>query len=194
MNILLYLPGVIFVLIKQLGLVQTLLHLFNMLLMHAIIAYPFLFSHPQSYLAGAFDLSRQFLYKWTVNWRFVPEHIFLSKSFASGLLLCHLILLAAFALRKWSTSDGGPIKVFLRAILRPFIPAAFVLPSGDGMTYLRMVFSRLTTTFPEIITILFTCNLIGIVCARSLHYQFYSWYAQQAPFLAWRTRYPLPIK
>ena len=194
MNILLYLPGIIFLLIKQLGLLQTLLHLFNMLMMHVIIAYPFLFSHPRSYFAGAFDLSRQFLYKWTVNWRFVPEDIFLSKSFAYGLLLSHLTLLAAFALSRWTTSDGGPIKVLLRAILRPFNPAAFVLPSGDGMAYSRILFFRLTTSFPEIITILFTCNLIGILCARSLHYQFYSWYAQQAPFLAWRTRYPFPIK
>jgi alpha-1,3-mannosyltransferase len=99
--------------------------------MHVIISYPFLFSHPRSYLAGAFNLSRQFLYKWAVNWRFVPEHIFLSNEFAYGLLFCHLTLLAAFALSKWSTSDGGPIKVFFRAILRPFVLAASVLRSGE---------------------------------------------------------------
>jgi alpha-1,3-mannosyltransferase len=197
MNILLYFPGIVLVLIKQLGLLQTLLHLFNMLLMHLIIAYPFLFAHPRTYLAGAFNLSRQFLFKWTVNWRFVPEDIFLSKSFAYALLLCHLTLLAAFALRKWTTSDGGPIKVLLRAIFKPFIPAAFVLPSGDGAAHnLRVYLSGVLQPdhFAEIITILFTCNLIGVLCARSLHYQFYSWYVQQVPFLAWRTRYPLPIK
>lgn len=41
---------------------------------------------------------------------------------------------------------------------------------------------------------LFTSNLIGIVFARSLHYQFYSWYAQQLPFLLLRTNYPVPLK
>ena len=46
----------------------------------------------------------------------------------------------------------------------------------------------------DVVTILFTSNLIGIIFARSLHYQFYSWYATQIPFLAWRTRYPLAIK
>jgi alpha-1,3-mannosyltransferase len=43
-------------------------------------------------------------------------------------------------------------------------------------------------------TIFFTSNLIGILFARSLHYQFYSWYAQQIPFLAWRTNYPVFCK
>jgi alpha-1,3-mannosyltransferase len=46
----------------------------------------------------------------------------------------------------------------------------------------------------EIATVMFTSNLIGIVFARSLHYQFFSWYAQQIPFLAWRTKYPVIIK
>jgi hypothetical protein len=47
---------------------------------------------------------------------------------------------------------------------------------------------------PDIATILFTSNLIGILFARSLHYQFYAWYAQQLPFLVWRTPYPLVLK
>jgi alpha-1,3-mannosyltransferase len=42
--------------------------------------------------------------------------------------------------------------------------------------------------------VLFTSNLIGVLFARSLHYQFYTWYAQQIPFLAWRTRYPVFVK
>jgi hypothetical protein len=43
------------------------------------------------------------------------------------------------ALSRSSTSDGGPIKVFFRAILRPFILAAFVLRSGDGTAYPQVV-------------------------------------------------------
>jgi len=37
------------------------------------------------------------------------------------------------------------------------------------------------------LTILFTCNMIGSLFARSLHYQFYSWTAWTMPFLLWQT-------
>lgn len=38
--------------------------------------------------------------------------------------------------------------------------------------------------------ILFSSNLVGMVFARSLHYQFYVWYFYSLPFLLWST--PLP--
>jgi alpha-1,3-mannosyltransferase len=44
-----------------------------------------------------------------------------------------------------------------------------------------------------IVTTLFTCNFIGIFCARSLHYQFYTWYFHQLPFLIWIIRDVIPI-
>lgn len=41
-----------------------------------------------------------------------------------------------------------------------------------------------------LLQIVFISNFIGIVCARSLHYQFYSWYFHTLPFILLRTRLP----
>ena len=41
---------------------------------------------------------------------------------------------------------------------------------------------------------LFGANFIGIVCARSLHYQFYSWYFYTLPYLLSRAHLPLLMK
>ncbi|EDW85598.1 uncharacterized protein Dwil_GK23169 [Drosophila willistoni] len=40
----------------------------------------------------------------------------------------------------------------------------------------------------------FLCNFIGIMCARSLHYQFYVWYFHTLPYLVWSTPYSLGVR
>jgi len=140
------------------------------------MAYPFL-DHPCSYIRNAFDFGRVFLYKWTVNWRFLNEDRFLDPEFAKALLVGHASVLIAFGLSRWCRSAGGVVAVLNRAIRRPYHPGSLVPVTAD-----------------EALTIVMTSNLIGILFARSLHYQFYSWYAYQVPLLAWRTRYPTILK
>ena len=41
---------------------------------------------------------------------------------------------------------------------------------------------------------LFISNLIGIACARSLHYQFYVWYYHSLPYLVWSTKFGTPTR
>jgi len=177
MSILLYVPGLVLVLLKRHGLLRTLRHGFRIALIQILVAIPFLRAYPWSYLASAFEFSRVFLYKWTVNWRFLSEEVFLSRTWALALLVGHLSALVAFASFKWCRKDGGVWIVLKRGLRRPTIPAGLTEVTAD-----------------QFITILYTSNLIGILFARSLHYQFYSWYAQQVPFLLWRTRYPIALR
>ncbi|VDB88734.1 unnamed protein product [Peniophora sp. CBMAI 1063] len=176
MSVLLYIPGLLVILVKGNGLSSTIRNVFMMVALQMLLGRRFLTEFPREYLRGAFDLSRVFLYKWTVNWRFVDEQTFLSPNFARALLIGHITMLVAFGFR-WSQRDGGVALLLRRAL-----------------TYPKEACSYLTITTDEITTIFFTSNLIGMLFSRSLHYQFYSWYAYQLPFLAWRTRYPVPLK
>ncbi|TDL27387.1 glycosyltransferase family 58 protein [Rickenella mellea] len=177
MNVLLYMPGVLLILWKRNGCLGTARHVLRFVGVQAIVAFPFLSRYPGEYLSQAFDLSRIFLYKWTVNWRFINEEIFLSPEWAKGLLIGHVCVLMAFAAVKWCRQDKGLFGVISRGLVHPSEPPVTVTPSADYVA-----------------TVLMTCNLIGIIFARSLHYQFYSWYAQQIPILLWRTNFPIALR
>ncbi|KIK59804.1 glycosyltransferase family 58 protein [Collybiopsis luxurians FD-317 M1] len=177
MSILLYLPALLVILVKRHGIVYTFRKISNIIGMQAMLAYPFLQKDWRAYVNYAFDFSRVFLYQWTVNWRMIPEDIFLSKGWARGLLIGHLSVLVIFGLSRWCKKDGGVWAVLNRAIRRPTLPAGIA-----------------PVTPNDVATFMFTSNLIGLVFARSLHYQFYSWYAQQVPFLVWRTKYPVFLR
>ena len=177
MSALLYLPGLLVILFKRRGLLSTCRHLMTIVAIQTFIASPFLTEDTWAYLNNAFDLRRIFLYKWTVNWRFVPEDVFLSRSWAIGLLAAHVTVLVLFGLFRWCNPDGGVWTVLSRGLRAPHAPAGLAPITPDYVA-----------------TVLFTSNLIGILFARSLHYQFYSWYAYQIPFLAWKTPYPAVVK
>jgi alpha-1,3-mannosyltransferase len=123
------------------------------------------------YLSCAFNLGRQFMYKWTVNWKLLDETLFLDRRFHLVLLGAHVCLLLFFAVR-YARPFGG-----LGALFR-WHPA----PSTSG----ALALSPRTAVY-----MLFTANFVGMVVARSLHYQFYVWYYHTLPWLLWQTRLPL---
>ncbi|KAJ8733939.1 hypothetical protein PYW07_014490 [Mythimna separata] len=41
---------------------------------------------------------------------------------------------------------------------------------------------------------MFIVNFIGVMCARSLHYQFYSWYFHSLPYLLWTNNFSVIIR
>jgi hypothetical protein len=195
MSVLLFLPGLLVVLVKRHGLLGAAQHSAGIVVIQLLFGAPFLLTNPNAYLAGAFDLGRVFLYKWTVNWRFVPEDVFLSRAFAGALLAAHAGALLAFAASKWTRGDGGPQAILRRALARPRrSPALAAVTADRACDALQSAGLSEAHAYADVTTIMYTSNLIGVLFARSLHYQFYAWYAQTLPFLAWRTRLPLPLK
>ena len=128
----------------------------------------------RTYATRAFDLGRGFKHVWSVNFKWVPcaprppdeitdladcDGAFSSKAFKLATLGAHAGLLLLFADRVWLRDRGGFIAFFRRPTERgPFGPR-------------------------DVALLLFTCNLIGVACARSLHFQFVVWYANSLPLL-----------
>jgi alpha-1,3-mannosyltransferase len=147
----------------------------------AVMGGQFIAAHPWSYLQRAFEFSRIFTYKWTVNWKFVGEELFVSKPWALSLLMLHLCTLLLFAQWRWMPTRLKPPKFgFLDWVLFPRHPSENIKRNNSGAQWASYVF-----------LVLSSANLVGMTFARSLHYQFYSWYFHTLPFLLWRTRLPL---
>uniref|UniRef100_A0AAY5EUY3 Dol-P-Man:Man(5)GlcNAc(2)-PP-Dol alpha-1,3-mannosyltransferase n=1 Tax=Electrophorus electricus TaxID=8005 RepID=A0AAY5EUY3_ELEEL len=105
MNVMLFAPGLLFLLLSEFGLMKTLPKLTLCALIQVVLALPFLLVNPVGYVSRAFDLGRQFLFKWTVNWRFLPEEVFLNRYFHLCLLIAHVTTLSVFALKRWTRCD-----------------------------------------------------------------------------------------
>ncbi|KAM9005320.1 dol-P-Man:Man(5)GlcNAc(2)-PP-Dol alpha-1,3-mannosyltransferase isoform X1 [Sarcophilus harrisii] len=167
MNVLLFAPGLLFLLLSRFGLRGALPKLGICALLQVVLGLPFLLENPAGYLSRSFDLGRQFLFRWTVNWRFLPEALFLNRAFHLALLATHLGLLALFAFRRWPRSGDSILSLLKEPSKR------------KGPTQ--------PLTANQIVSVLFTSNFIGICFSRSLHYQFYVWYFHTLPYLLWAT-------
>ena len=117
MSLLLVLPAVGVVLLLGAGF-ETSLQLAAVIgLVQVLIAAPFLMENPWAYLGRAFEPSRQFLFKWTVNWTFVGEEVFLSTQFSLALLALHAIVLAVFITTRWLKPARKPLSRLMVRIL-----------------------------------------------------------------------------
>jgi alpha-1,3-mannosyltransferase len=177
MSLLLVLPAVGVVLFLGRGFRGSLTLASLMFQVQVAIGVPFLAKNPRGYLGRAFELSRRFLFKWTVNWRFLGEDNFLSREFALALLVLHVAVLVAFITRRWLKPAQLPLSAMVFSFLRgesPFQP-------HDELAISR----RITPRF--ILTSMLSANVIGLLFARSLHYQFYAYIAWSTPFLLWQS-------
>ncbi|KAK0714529.1 glycosyltransferase family 58 protein [Lasiosphaeris hirsuta] len=177
MSLLLVLPAVGIVLFLGSGLASSMRLAAMMALVQVLIGVPFLAYNPWGYLSKAFEFSRQFFFKWTVNWRFVGEDVFLSKGFALGLLGLHVAVLVGFIAGRWLK----PAPMSLLGLVAPLIRGKAPFTNKEQQAVSRNI------TPQYILTTILTANVIGLLFARSLHYQFYSYLAWSTPFLLWRS-------
>uniref|UniRef100_A0A7N0TTJ8 dolichyl-P-Man:Man5GlcNAc2-PP-dolichol alpha-1,3-mannosyltransferase n=1 Tax=Kalanchoe fedtschenkoi TaxID=63787 RepID=A0A7N0TTJ8_KALFE len=191
MNVLLYAPPLLLLMLKAMDIGGVVSALAGAALVQILLGLPFILSYPVSYVSRAFNLGRVFIHFWSVNFKFVPEPFFVSKAFAISLLICHLLLLAAFAHYRWCRHEGGLLSLLHSKIesfkLRLAFTSSFSLNS-------RLSSPSKVLDKKHIVTTMFVGNFIGIICARSLHYQFYSWYFHSLPYLLWVTNFPTVLR
>ena len=125
---------------------------------------PVFLSHNLSaYLGRAFEFSRQFLYKWTVNWRFVDEETFLSKPFAYGLLITHILILLIFVQYRWIRPTADSIYAFIIKQLTVLL-SDNESPEHEGAVP-ASVSSQIDPSF--VMDAMLGSMVIGMLCARS---------------------------
>ncbi|KDE03168.1 hypothetical protein MVLG_06325 [Microbotryum lychnidis-dioicae p1A1 Lamole] len=175
MNFLLYLPGLLYLFYTSLGVYKTLLQLLAIGSTQMLLAVPFLGTRAKAidYFATSFNFGREFLWEWTVNWRWVGRPLFEGRGFSKLLLISHAAILIVCGLT-WSWKESGPVRLLRQGLKRPNEAPLSFAPTPQ-----------------RVCKILFLSNLVGIVFARSLHYQFYAWYAHQIVFLLWQTEFNL---
>lgn len=178
MNVLLFAPGVLAVVLRISDVKETAKGVVAGVMFQIAVALPFLWHHPWSYATKAFEFSRVFMYTWTVNWKFIPEEWFLSKQFSIFLLMVHLRLLWALVQYRWFVGTS------LQSAVRKFF-FIDVDDKDEGSLFVNK---------DAIASTVFMSNFVGILSARSLHYQFYSWYFHTIPFLLLRTSISFPLK
>jgi alpha-1,3-mannosyltransferase len=69
MNVLLFLPPYMLLVVKAQGLLKLVAHLVVMAMWQVAVGVPFLQQNWWSYLVGSFNFGRKFFFIWTVNWK-----------------------------------------------------------------------------------------------------------------------------
>lgn len=172
MNVLLMAPSLLMLMLQSAGVSKSALAIGIAGLIQIALGLPFLMADWWEYVKNAFNIGRKFIYFWSVNFKFVPESMFSSGVFATILLLMHLVVLFLFTQLVWCKHQGG-----IWSSLNKTAGRRNAVASPD-----------------RIATVLFTSNLIGVFFARSLHYQFYSWYFHMIPLLLWKTNLPTGLR
>lgn len=101
------------------------------------------------------------------------EETFLSREFATSLAICNLTGLLLFLSTRWTRPSGLSLPKFMRIMF-------YSLP----LLIQQQLSLNITPDFA--MTTILSSMMIGLLCARSLHYQFFAYIAWASPFLLWK--------
>ncbi|KAK9785106.1 hypothetical protein WJX73_007563 [Symbiochloris irregularis] len=203
MNVLLMAPSVLIVALKDATPAEVVQGTAAGAALQLGLGAPFLLHAPGAYLGRAFELSRVFLHQWSVNLKFLPEHVFQARWLAAALLIGHLATLWLFARYRWCDKEGGFTKLLTAFWQRSGQHTASTVPRrrnprragkdspkaespqasvkaastarANAGKEQHATSSGMRLRTEHVLLILFSGNFIGIVFSRTLHYQFYSW-------------------
>jgi alpha-1,3-mannosyltransferase len=197
MNVLLFAPGMLYVMLRTQPLLKVVGCLCVCATWQLLAGLPFLLHDAEAYLSKGFELGRVFTQRWSVNYQFIDNELFVDPRFGMGLLAATvatwvLVWRTRWAKRTFLTSaEAEELRPVLRDV--PHSNPATELTVGDDdeedvlaaaeETEERAAFAATVLTF-------FESNLIGVVFARSLHYQFYTWFFFTIPFVLSFTTFP----
>ncbi|EPS59064.1 hypothetical protein M569_15746 [Genlisea aurea] len=187
MNVLLFAPPLLILMLKAMDIFGVITAGAGAALVQVLLGLPFLLSYPVAYVSRAYDLGRVFIHFWSVNFKFVPEPVFVSKGFAVSLLATHLVLLGIFAHYRWCRHEGGVFSLVRSKLVQ--LKLKYSVTSSFPVNR-RFCSNSRALGADHIVSTLFVGNFIGILCARSLHYHFQPWYFYSLPYLLWRTPFP----
>lgn len=189
MNALLYLPGFLIVAYFLVG--ENLLKFIAVIavipLVQVLIGWKYLLplfndegaeTIRWNYINQAFDFKRQFLYLESINWKFVSQDFFLSREFLTILLALNLAVLFFFVLTRFLSER----------IINKSLPILIIDAFSFKSTIKKKNLIINSKQGPKLVLLILSMsNLIGILFARSLHFQFLSWYCWQLPILIYWT-------
>ena len=144
MSALLFLPALLYLAFVHLSPLAALQHLALLVLPLALLSSPFLTTreHALTYALQAFDFSRAFDWRYTLNWRFLGEDAFENPRWGTVLLGAHAAGLVLWA-EKWAGEDGGGAVLLRRAARFPGRkPSPAGLSSSRASTSLLLSRSR----------------------------------------------------
>lgn len=182
MNNLLFAPGLAVLLMHYTGWRHSLGYIAACAAVQVGLGAPFLLQFPREYVMGAFNLGRQFEQQWSVNFVFLPEAVFSSKLLAVGLLAATVACLGfmrftvcALARKPPSKADRARRADVLFPGRHPTSP--FTGPCIVGNTGVPIPAETAARVIEHhILLVLASSNIVGVVLARSIHFQFFVWY------------------